>query len=147
MTRGWTFSPEEALLWIMDLILVRSDSLKVKLWILFIYTLSFLLHKMLIDELESCGLICDVFSSCLDSHSDGTHSMHRIHWWASDVMLNFTKSILIKKHLHLGWAEGEYIFIFGWTIHLMKKAKNPYSPVKGHNCDFTINFDIFQHWS
>ncbi len=27
----------------------------------------------------------DIFISCLDSHSDGTHSLQRIHWWASDV--------------------------------------------------------------
>ncbi len=30
-----------------------------------------------------CGLLvdyCDVFISCLDSHSDGTHSLQRIHW-------------------------------------------------------------------
>ncbi len=23
---------------------------------------------------------CDVFISCLDSHSDGTHSLQSIHW-------------------------------------------------------------------
>ncbi len=33
---------------------------------------------------------CDVFISCLDSHSDGTHSLQRIHLWASDVLLNFS---------------------------------------------------------
>ncbi len=47
------------------------------------YKLSFWLHKMLIDGLEWCGLLvyyCDVFISCLDSHSDGTHSLQRIHW-------------------------------------------------------------------
>ncbi len=47
---------------------------------------------ILIDGLESCGLLvdyCDIFISCLDSHSDGTHSPQRIHWWTSDVMLNF----------------------------------------------------------
>ncbi len=34
--------------------------------------------KMLIDGLEWCGLLvdCDVFYS----HSDGTHSLQRIHW-------------------------------------------------------------------
>ncbi len=42
---------------------------------------------------------CDVF---LDSHSDGTHSLQRIHWWSSDVMLNFSKSVLIKTQTHLG---------------------------------------------
>ncbi len=24
---------------------------------------------------------CDVFISCLDCHSDGTHSQQKIHWW------------------------------------------------------------------
>ncbi len=37
--------------------------------------------------MDSSGVDCDVFISCLDSHSDGTHSLQRIHWWASDVML------------------------------------------------------------
>ncbi len=44
---------------------------------------------------------CDVFISCLNSRSDGTHSLQRIHWWASDVMLNFSKSVLMKKQAHL----------------------------------------------
>ncbi len=35
---------------------------------------------------------CDVFISCLDSHSDGTHSLQSLHCWASDVMLYFSKS-------------------------------------------------------
>ncbi len=42
---------------------------------------------------------CNVFISCLDSHSDGTHSLQSIHWWASDVMLIFSKSVLMKKKL------------------------------------------------
>ncbi len=64
---------------------------------------------------------CDVFISCLDSHSDGTHSLQMIHCWASDVVQNFSKSGLTKKqtHLHLGWPESEYIFMFGWTTHLI----------------------------
>ncbi len=40
----------------------------------------------------NCVDYCDVFTSCLDSYSDGTHSLQRIHWWASDVMLHFSKS-------------------------------------------------------
>ncbi len=50
---------------------------------------------MLSDGLEWCGLLvdyCDVFISCLDSHSDGTHSLQRIHCWASDVMLHLSKT-------------------------------------------------------
>uniref|UniRef100_A0A671PUA9 Uncharacterized protein n=1 Tax=Sinocyclocheilus anshuiensis TaxID=1608454 RepID=A0A671PUA9_9TELE len=40
------------------------------------------LLQMLTDGLECCGLLvdyCDVFISCLDSHSDGTHSLQSIH--------------------------------------------------------------------
>ncbi len=33
----------------------------------------------------------DVFSSCLDSHSDGTHSLQRMHCWANDEMTHFSK--------------------------------------------------------
>ncbi len=48
--------------------------------------------------------------SCLDSHSDGTHSLQRIHWWESDVMLNFSKTVLMKKltHLYLGCPDGQH---------------------------------------
>ncbi len=53
---------------------------------------------------------CDVFISCLDSHSDGTHSLLRIHWWASAGMLHFSKSVPMKGQIiNLGWPEGEYI--------------------------------------
>ncbi len=74
-----------------------------------------LLHKTFIDGLELWVLLvdyCDVFISCLDSHSDGTHSLQRIYWWASAVMLNFTQSGLLKTqaHLHLGWPAGEQNF-------------------------------------
>ncbi len=64
-------------------------------FLFFALLFSFWLHKMLTDGLEWYGLLvdyCGVFISCLDSHSDGTHSLQRIHWWASDVMLHFSKS-------------------------------------------------------
>ncbi len=32
----------------------------------------------------------------MDSPSDGTHSLQRIHWWAVMFMLNFFKSIQMK---------------------------------------------------
>ncbi len=57
-----------------------------------------------------CGFLvdyCYVFISCLDSHSDGTHSLQSIHWWASDGMLNFSKSVLMKKRTHHGWLEDD----------------------------------------
>ncbi len=58
-----------------------SFKLKTSWWICFI----FCLLQMLTDGLEWCGLLvdyCDVFISCLDSHSDGTHSLQSIHCWA-----------------------------------------------------------------
>ncbi len=56
------------------------------------------------------ALSCPVLS-CLDSHSDGTHSLQRIHLWASNAMLNFSKSVQIKKKNHvLGWPESKYSF-------------------------------------
>ncbi len=48
-----------------------------------------------------CGLLVMFLSGVLDSHSDGTHSLQKIHWWASDVMLNFSKYFPIKKQTHL----------------------------------------------
>ncbi len=60
-----------------------SMDLFVSNWMDWFQAHSFLLHKMLIDGLKLCELLvyyCDVFISCLNSHSDGTHSLQRIHW-------------------------------------------------------------------
>ncbi len=42
-------------------------------------------------QIKYCLLVdhANVFISCLNSHSDGTHSLQRINWLASDIMLNF----------------------------------------------------------
>ncbi len=57
-----------------------------------------------------------VFLSAVWTHSDGTHSLQRIHWWASDVMLNLSKTVLMKKQTHqrLRWPECKYIFRKVW---------------------------------
>ncbi len=76
-------------------------------------------HKMLINGLELHGLLvdyCDVFISCLGSHSDGTHSLQRIYWWASDVMIHFSKS---DEEIGWGWGHYQQILKFWWTIPLM----------------------------
>ncbi len=74
----------------------------------------------------------DVFISCLDSHSDGTHSLQRIHWWDSDGMLHFSKSVLMKKNLSTsmmawGWVRFQEMFIFGWTIALTCSICRPFT--------------------
>ncbi len=96
--------------------LARSNSLKINIsrfWIYFLKTSSFSL-KTLIDGLELCGLLIVMLSS------DGTHSLQRIHWWVSDVMLHCSKSVHLKKqtHLHFGWPAGECMFISVWIIPL-----------------------------
>ncbi len=44
---------------------------------------------------------CYIFIKCLNSHSNGTHSLQISHWSATDGMLNFSKSILMKKQTYL----------------------------------------------
>ncbi len=68
------------------------------------------LCRAIIYGLEVCELLedyCDVFISCL-----GSHSFYVMLNSSNYVMLNFSKSIPMKKqtHLHLEWPESEQIF-------------------------------------
>ncbi len=51
-------------------------------WWIFSYKQSFSLHKTLTDGLEWCLLWCCI--NCLDSHSDGTHSLQSK--WCNDKL-------------------------------------------------------------
>ncbi len=71
------------------------------------------------EIVEQDEVLLSIMDPCFDQkqwftnkHSDGTHSQQRIHWWASDLMLNFSKSAQMKKqtHLFLEWPESEYIY-------------------------------------
>ncbi len=80
---------------------------------------SFCLLQMLTDGLEWCGLLvdyCDVFISCLDSHSDGTHSLQSIHCWDTDAETHFSKSDEETNSswswIDWGWAQMQQMFIF-----------------------------------
>ncbi len=42
----------------------------------------------------------DVFISCLNSHSDGTHSLQSIHWWCNATFLQ-----IWWRNIHLGWLK------------------------------------------
>ncbi len=55
---------------------------------------SFFLQTQLFTGVRSCGFLLD--------YSDGTHSLQRIHCWASDVMLHLSKSVLMKKKTKFG---------------------------------------------
>ncbi len=56
------------------------------------------------------GLLVDVFINCLNSHCRGTHSQQRMHWWASDVMVNFfsllrrRNKLIDKFHIGLSYS-------------------------------------------
>ncbi len=41
-------------------------------------------------QIETCSVdnLWTIVIGCLDSHSDGTHSLQRIHWWANNVKYN-----------------------------------------------------------
>ncbi len=71
------------------------------------------------------GDYCDVFLSAVWTFNfDGTHSLQTTQWWASDVMVNFSKSVWWRKtHLCLGWPQAgpDYDVVirrelyFGWA--------------------------------
>ncbi len=60
---------------------------------------------------------CDVFINCLDSHSDGTHSLQRIHWWASDIMLHFSKSDKKNSNSSTFWMSTFSANLHLWVIY------------------------------
>ncbi len=142
--RRWTFLLEGVLLWIMDSYFGQKWQFEFKTpwwWICFLQTCSFSLHRTSIDGLEWCGLLvdyCDVFISCLDSHSDGTHSLQRIHWWGSDVMLQFFKYVLMKNKLiyfldglRVNTFSANFFFLLNYSLN----NTTPFSPLR-NNCYF-----------
>ncbi len=80
--------------------------------------------------------------SCLDSHSDGTHSLQSIHWYASDVMLHFSKSVLMEKQnsswMIWGWGYIQQILIFGLTIPLRPALQRDAWPIGRHKTCSTL---------
>ncbi len=80
-----------------------------------------------------CGLFldyCDVFIICLNSHSDGTHSLQRIHWWASEIMQ--TSPNLFR------WVTDDYFFhglLFQVQTHRIIKADHQ-TWVKNKKCPY-----------
>ncbi len=58
-------------------------------------------YKQAVFHFTRCQLLfvdyCDDFIICLISYSDGTHSLQRIQWWMSDVVLNFSNRFQWKN--------------------------------------------------
>ncbi len=85
------------------------------------------LTNMLIDGLEWYGLLvdyCDAFIRCLDSHSDGTHSLQSedpsvSKWYAKFLQSVLMRIKLIYKMDGLRVSTFSANFYFGWTIPLI----------------------------
>ncbi len=85
------FLLEEVLLWIM----VLSENTLI-IYLCLAKTPLCFTRCQLMDW--SCGLLW-CFYQLEDCHSNGTHSLQRIHCWASNAMLNYSKSFVMKKTL------------------------------------------------
>ncbi len=107
--KRWTFSPEEALLWIMNSNIGQKRQFKVKKRLDgFVHYKDAVFHKILIDGLECCGLLWIVVMFYqLFGLSFWWHPFTAEDWWGSDVMVHFSKSVKMKKQSHLVWFERE----------------------------------------
>lgn len=64
---------------------------------------------------------CDAFIRCLYIRSDGNHSLQKLYWWASDVMLIFSKSVPLKKQT-LPWIAWKGVHFHFWVNHSFKNC-------------------------
>ncbi len=78
---------------------------------------------------------CDVFISCLGSHYDGTHSLQRILWWASDGMhskFSFLGELyIIFLHSQVNWSW--ILRYFYWNIRWKYWPRNWFYFITGRN--------------
>ncbi len=72
---------------------------------------------------------CDVFISCLDSHSDGTHSLQRIHW-CSNEETNSSTSRISWRLINFQ----QFFFYYGWTIPLLQSVTKRNKKKLHHKC-------------
>ncbi len=72
-----------------------------------------------------CGVdYCDVFITVW-THSDGTHSLQSIHWWASDVMLHFSKSDEEETNSSTSWGWAHFRYLCFWLNYSFKTVFQP----------------------
>ncbi len=83
---------------------------------------------------------CHVFISCLDSHSDGTHSLHVILWLASDPMLNFTKSVLKQELKLICILDGLRVSLFFSTFSILGELFSKYKYHSSGNLELSGHF-------
>ncbi len=69
--------------------------------------------------------------------TDGTHSLQMIHWWASYVMLHFSKSFLMKKQTHLHLERSANVHFWG------NHSFNNYREVLKYFVCFPVDLDSY----
>ncbi len=89
----------------------------------------------------------NVFISCLDSHSDGTHSLQRIHWWGSDAML-----LLVWLRNTFLWHVLLWLVLFRWnTKHIVFLSEQSVLEMKcryfcsNASYEHSIHISLFWH--
>ncbi len=131
--RRWTFSLEEAFLWIMDWCFGQKWWFKVKMlwwWICFLQTCSFSLHNILIDVLEWCGLLwCfyQLFGLSFWRHPF-TAEDPLVSKWSNATFLQICSDEETNSNAHLGWSEGESTFSAVFQLWM--------------NCSFKVNVQL-----
>ncbi len=74
---------------------------------------------------------CNVFISCLDAHSDGTHSLQMSHWWTGDVMqflqiCSDEETNSSTSRMAWGWVHSQQISFFQ-KLRLRLLFKQPHA--------------------
>ncbi len=106
--------PLETTLWIMDSYFSQKQWFEVKTTDLFL-TNTQLLSSQDVNWWTGVVWIIVMFLSAVWTHSDGTHSLQRIHWWASDTFLQICSDEETNSSLSwvtLGWTHFQVFFIF-----------------------------------
>ncbi len=78
---------------------------------------------------------CGVFISCLDCHIDGTHSLKRIHLWASDVMLQ----IYIYIFFFFLYSDSQSSLMLFWTPLLLYEQNSSTVESKSYMNDMMVS--------
>ncbi len=66
----------------------------------------------------------DVFISCLDSHSDGTHSLQRIHWWAIWAWAKFLQICSVVEKVTYTWQQFVFACFVWWNNQIKSHIKS-----------------------
>ncbi len=87
-----------------------------------------------------------MFLSDVWTHSDGTHSLQRIHCWASEAMLNFAKSVLMKRKELIYIFNGLRVNTFSTNFHFWLNHSFciciVWIKLKAESCDCTFHLRV-----